>query len=193
MSLTINALPPAQEVKNATQTLHTEVEQILRPRLTSISTVNDYADILKMFYGFFQPLENSVQQRISSNDLPDIKERRKAAVILHDLKQLSQSTTNISLCSSLPFIANRAQAFGALYVMEGSTLGGKMIAKMLLKNAVVPKEALNFFTCYKEETGRKWKGFLHALNQQQEVDEIIQTANDTFLHLKKWMEQRLSS
>jgi heme oxygenase len=193
MPLTISILPVAALVKEATQQYHTEVENLLLPKLSSISTADDYAAILKMFYGYFSPLERCIQQHLTAAYLPDVPERRKAAAILDDLQAIGQSTAHIEHCTMLPQIENTAQAFGAMYVLEGSSLGGKVIAKMLLKNEAlsVTEDALHFFSGYKEETGSRWKTFLTALNGQTETKEIVASANETFFYLKAWMQHTL--
>jgi heme oxygenase len=146
-----------------------------------------------MFYGYFHPLEIKIQAHIGATQLVDIGERRKAGAILHDLARLSFSDNNIPECLRLPGINSVAEAFGALYVLEGSTLGGKMIAKMLLKKEAlsIPENALTFFTGYGEQTGPKWKSFLAVFNQQEKTSAVVRTANDTFLHLKSWMQHSL--
>lgn len=193
MPLTINTLPAAVVVKDSTQPLHTETENLLFPKLSSIQSADDYAAVLKAFYGYFFPLEERLLQHITPAELPDIAERRKAAAALHDLKRIGKSEAFVPLCLQLPSIQNTAQAFGALYVLEGSTLGGKMIANMLLKNKLlsVPGDAVTFFAGYREETGSRWKTFLEAFNRQGNVDEMVQSANNTFFYLKRWIQQTL--
>lgn len=193
MTLTLNALPLSAMVKDSTKTLHEEVEQLLLPRLMEIRDRDDYAVVLKMFYGFFYPLETKLPLYISETDLLDFSERRKTSSVLLDLQAIDHSIEHLSLCSSLPQIQSKAQAFGVLYVLEGSTLGGKMIAKMLRKNnaSAVPDDALHFFSGYGEDTGNKWKTFLQALNNQAQPADVITAANETFLHLKHWMQHTL--
>ena len=179
----------AQAIKQATQSAHEAVERLLLPKLTGISSLYDYGSILKMFYGFFHPLEEGIQRIITAGDLPDIKSRRTAYFLKEDLAAIGSASDTIPVCDSLPKITNKAEAFGAMYVMEGSSLGGRMIAKMLGKNEVVsiPSNALNFFSGYKEATGERWTLFLAALNSQQDVETVTEAANETFLHLKNWM------
>jgi heme oxygenase len=191
MPLAINDLPLAGLVKNATQTVHEEVEGLLLPALASIRTTEDYDSILKMFYGYFFPLEKQIENYIHAGNLPDIKERRKAASILHDLRQIGQPTENLFLCDALPAINNPAQAFGALYVLEGSTLGGKQIAKMLAKNPAIPDGATRFFSGYGEQTGSRWKAFLEVFNQQSQKEEVTAAATETFYFLKGWMQHAI--
>ena len=161
---------------------------MLLPVLSSIRTKDDYATILKMFYGYFYPLESRLEQQLQADDLPDLVERRKAASLLEDLQQVDHVTNDLLLCTALPPITNTAQAFGALYVLEGSTLGGKYIAKMLAKNPCIPAGATRFFSGYGDQTGHKWKSFLEVFNQQSEQETIMASATETFYYLKGWMQ-----
>lgn len=157
-----------------------------------MSSLQVYAAVLKMFYGFFHPLEDRIRQYISPALLPDIEKRRTASLIKKDLAVLGFSN-DVNLCTSLPQIENAAQAFGALYVLEGSTLGGQTIVKMFSKSETldIPADALHFFSGYKEETGKMWTVFVEELNKQQEAETIVHSANETFSFLKKWMQEVL--
>jgi len=189
MPLTIAAAQIAQAVKKKTAALHAEVEAILVPRLSTIQSIEDYSAILRTFYGYFNPLENRIQQYITPSVLPDIGSRRTSHLIIKDLAALNDFKEPM-LSSSLPAINNVNQAFGALYVLEGSTLGGKVVAKMLAKNSAVaiPPQAMQFFNGYGEQTGRMWTTFVDVLNQQRGEDEIVNAANETFFYLKGWMQ-----
>lgn len=88
-----------------------------------------------------------------------------------------------------------AQAFGSLYVMEGSTLGGKMIYKVVKELLGLDEQnGLSFFYGYGAETGNKWKIFQQSLlklssEHTNTDDQIIDSANHTFLQLKAWIER----
>lgn len=170
---------------------HADAEAVLQKRLSSISTPADYAGILKIFYGFFQPVQALIQSHLNETHLPDINERRTATYILSDLLALGIETDQLPISSSLPRIDNAAQAFGALYVLEGSTLGGRMIKKMLQAHPSIhfTEEQLRFFNGYGEETGPKWKVFVATLNQQHDPPTIVEAANATFSEFQKWIER----
>src|SRR5690349_8876990 len=112
MPSTLTAATVAQVVKNETAFHHQEVEQILLPRLNAIRSLEDYATILQMFYGYYLPLEKIIQQHISAAILPDIEIRRTAVMVVDDLNYL-QILPNQIFCSDLPPVSNTAQAFGA--------------------------------------------------------------------------------
>ena len=190
MPLTLATATVADVVKKETAFLHQEVEQLLIPRLNAIGSLEDYAAILQSFYTYYLPLEQAIQPYISSSVLPDIERRRTAMLIVDDLAFLGMPI-NENPCGAIPKIESTAQAFGALYVLEGSTLGGKMIAKMLARNGAVSiaPGALNFFNGYKEMTGKMWKEFVEVLNRQTETDTIVHAANQTFYYLKNWLQK----
>lgn len=184
----------AQLLKEETIVAHTKAENLLVPKISSIKTFGDYAALLKMFYGYFHPIEQIIRKYITVDILSDIDERRNSLFILHDLKALNYSTEHMSVCNEIPQIKNIADAFGCLYVLEGSTLGGRMISKMLMKNFYIrfDESNLNFFNGYKESTGARWAHFLSVINEQEENEgAMISAAIETFDGLTKWMEKTL--
>ncbi len=49
-------------------------------------------------------------------------------------------------------------AFGALYVLEGSTIGGLIIKKMISEK-LGSEEGMSFFEGYGKKTAERWKVF----------------------------------
>lgn len=179
-----------QELRYHTSSAHQQVEKLLVPRIRSVASMYDYASLLRVFYGYFKPLEDNIDHHLEKQYLPDYEQRRKAASLAADLGHISGSA-DIIYCADLPRITNTFQAIGALYVMEGSVLGGKVIKAMLLKN--LPADTLQgfeFFSGYGEDTGAMWKAFTDALDNNFNMpgahDEIVTAANDTFLKFKDW-------
>lgn len=193
MPLTMS-LSVAQLLKQETAVSHVHTENILSPRLASIHSFDDYAAILKTFFGYFHPLESMIRFYITPGILEDIDERRNSSFITNDLKAIGYSTEPLAFCTQLPKINSSLAALGAMYVLEGSTLGGRMISRMLMKNTLVPfsNSNLHFFNGYKDETGKKWTSFLAVLEEHAEgVDAIVSAANETFNCLTQWMEKTL--
>lgn len=194
MPLTIIQSTVSQQLKERTLHEHQESEAVLLPRLTSIQSFEDYASILKMFYGFFHPLEKEITSYISREVLEDIHERRNSAHLLLDLKATGYAIDGLAICKKLPSIQSLPEALGAMYVLEGSTLGGRMISKMLMKNSALGlnEEHLHFFSGYKEQTGNKWTSFQSLLDQyEDEADAIVFSAKQAFDCFTKWMKEVL--
>lgn len=184
----------AELLKKETIYAHKKSERILTQKLISITSYQDYASILKMFYGYFQPVEALVKKHLTKDVLNDINERRNSLFILQDLKAIDHSTDVLPICDDLPKINSCLEALGTMYVLEGSTLGGRMISKMLMKNTSVAFDNSNliFFNGYKEDTGKRWAYFLSVIDQYEEnAAVIVESANETFNCLTKWMERSL--
>lgn len=149
-----------------------------------------YASLLRLFYGFYKPVEDLVDLFVDKAYLPDHEGRRKSASILNDLAALGEPAPG-NLCNDLPIISNSYTAFGAMYVLEGSTLGGRIICGMLRKNLKTDLEAFSFFEGYGENTGIMWAAFKSKLDnytaEAARKAEIIDAATVTFVNFKKWM------
>jgi len=184
-----------KDIRSRTAQYHARLENT--PLLSSFARqeidLPAYLEILRRFYGYFYPLERQLEAFPELPVwLPDYTERRKAKLLLQDLNAL-HNNAEINFCESLPGMRTAAQAFGCLYVLEGSTLGGKIIYNVLKKQLHLDQTAgAAFFYGYGPATGAKWKTFgecLTAFARAEEADEeIISAANDTFLTLEQWMQ-----
>lgn len=176
-------------LKENTLASHQSLEKALLVRLKNIKSEKDYASVLAIFYGFMSPLEHEIAKTEVDMLLPDYFSRRKANWIENDLKLLSVNVSEIRLCRNLPPVEDAIQALGALYVMEGSTLGGQVITKMIADR--LPKlslQALSFFSGYKEDTIMMWDRFKQVLNAVPHNAEGIEvSAIETFTAFRNWI------
>lgn len=182
-----------EQIRTATAAEHKKLEDQLFPFLQNISSKEQYAQLLNAFYGYIFPVQEKIMQFIDRNVVPDIEERRNASLIADDLAALSLPL-NTSLSTQLPSITGHAGAMGALYVLEGSTLGGKIIANTISQK-LDSREALRFFRGYGPETGLMWKKFTHYLEHpvnRQNPENTVTTATETFRCFGIWFENQLS-
>lgn len=183
-----------KEIRSRTADNHARLENtpLLSPFSQQRIDLPAYLEILRRFYGYFYPLEQRLDGFPALREwLPDYTERRKAKLLLADLNSLHNGTEP-GLCADLPGISTDAEAFGCLYVMEGSTLGGKIIYNILKKQLGLSDLAgASFFYGYGPATGEKWKTFgasLEAFARETGTDEeIIAAANDTFSKFEQWL------
>jgi len=173
---------------------HEDLEAEMLPMIKGIRTKADYARLLRIFYGFYKPLEEGIDQYIGEHELPDLQQRRKTSLILDDLVQLGQPFSDIPIDASAPSINSIGDAFGAMYVMEGSTLGGKVISKMIASGlGINEQQGLSFFHGYGGETGSRWKTFLARLDVYSDTPEesaVVKTANDVFNRFQHWIKEK---
>ena len=151
-----------------------------------------YTRLLEKFYGFYHPLE--VKLGASLLEKPDnlrITERRqKGAWLAEDLAHLGVSdVSQLPHCRALPEVDSWPRALGTMYVLEGSTLGGRHISAML-KTSDIPADAQRFFSSYGAEVGSMWRSFCAILNELTAPDEqevAVANALATFACMQAWL------
>jgi heme oxygenase (biliverdin-IX-beta and delta-forming) len=150
--------PLLSALKSATEASHRGVEALLPGDLSRTSR-SDYTAYLTRMAGFQLPLEALVHDGHdwAAFGLPDAASRRRAPLLLADLAELGVELGDIRLASRLPAVADFARALGALYVLEGSTLGGQFLVKQLARN--VERLPASFFSGAGANTGALWSTF----------------------------------
>ena len=183
----------SEKLKEHTKQHHQLLEKKMVAQMKAITTPQEYAKLLSVFYSFFGGLEMALDKCIDLTLLPDYAQRRKSTALAQDLLDLSAPLPFFALRNDLPEIRDHIQSIGALYVMEGSTLGGKIIAKMMLQQLnVTDMPGLTFFNGYGEQTMSMWQTFKNSIDiplSSTEVEIIIQSANDTFLQFSNWFDK----
>lgn len=171
----------SSSIKEATKSAHQQLEVVVIKKLKAIRSNADYADLLKHFYAYFSKVEQAIAPFITTAILADYGARRNSAYLKQDIEALGFNTNDLPHAQA-PAINNVQEAMGALYVMEGSVMGGKIIVQMLAKGGVT--EGVSFFSGYGEDTGKMWTSFIEALNSSATTDAdkqaAIAAANKTF-------------
>lgn len=140
---------------------------------------------LAKMYGFLVPYEARLRRQSLGSEW-EAEARQRAHLILEDL-QLPAAA--LPLCPDMPPLASWPQLLGAMYVVEGSTLGGQVIARQLAK---LNSELRTYFLGYGEQTGSRWKAFCQLLAQEANPTNqtaIVQSASLTFQKLSAWLSQ----
>lgn len=174
-----------ERIKQATIESHQRLEKQVVQQLRQIRNPDDYGALLSKFYLYFNALEQALAPFIDASILTDFAQRRKADRLRDDLNSIGYPLPEPGNDLSLPGIGNAAAALGALYVMEGSVMGGSIIVSMLQEKSNI-YQGLTFFGGYGPDTGAMWQRFRESMNAQA-TDEaaaqtIIGTANNTFNH-----------
>jgi heme oxygenase len=181
-----------ERLRNETKTAHQQLEKATIPYIKQSTDEASYGHVLRMFYGYFSQVEEQIQALIDESVLEDIKERRQSAAIIADLKSIGAATENLATANELPVLKTVPQALGAMYVLEGSTLGGRFISQMLAKQLNrTAADGISFFSGYGEQTDTKWKKFTemmneYVINHPLNANEIVAAANETFSKFGVW-------
>lgn len=182
------------QLKEQTKVNHQLLEKKLVSQMRSIKNTADYTKLLVRFYGFFGGLENLIRMHPNLSFLKDQAERRKSSALANDLTYFETTLPPIATAVALPIIENYLQIIGVLYVMEGSTIGGKFIAKMI-QNQLNNQDTngLSFFYGYGDQTELMWTVFKDAIDgiimSASEKETVILAANETFMHFSEWFDK----
>jgi heme oxygenase len=183
-----------EKIKEDTLQNHQQTEKILIGKMKAMRSKLDYVALLNDFYGYFGGLEQQIERYVNTSNMTDYNDRRKTAAIAEDIEALGGIVPPIASGHELPEISNYLKALGALYVIEGSTLGGKIISKMVQQHLQLDGTAgLSFFSSYGDNTEQMWERFKDVLNHTpaspQEEEIITEAANQTFSKFKNWLEK----
>ena len=188
-------LPATDAVRSSTAKLHSEVEQALALP-GSIQTLADYRRWLMRFFGIYQPLEHLLSG-VAGWTATGIRidQLGHTEALLKDLKAMVCDLNDIELASreALPMVETLGHAFGALYVLEGSKLGGRYILKDLSNRLGRDIEGIDaFFTGYGPDTAVRWASFKVLLDKFSalrpvEFPEVIAGARMTYAAIAAWM------
>lgn len=186
-----------ESLRENTRACHESIEKnrllisLLEPDLSR----ENYVKVLQAFYGFYKPLEEMLLQNCNSTELKSaIESRLKTRLILKDLNILGQGEVScLPLCSQLPCADRISACLGILYVCEGSTLGGRVIAKSLhAATGITAESGGAFFNGYGADTSSMWKDTCRILNgvsqdNQIQITESVMSAVETFDTLNNWL------
>jgi heme oxygenase len=154
-----------------------------------------YRALLARFFGIYQPLEEQLARIGWSAAGFDFVKRHKAGILKRDLEVLGLSPDEVDalpLCRRLPPLASLPQGLGALYVLEGATLGGQIIIRQVREKLAIGETTGGaFFAGYGAATGSMWRSFLEVLEHEGGTPsaalEVEQSALATFSCFETWM------
>ncbi|WP_192085934.1 biliverdin-producing heme oxygenase [Algoriphagus sp. Y33] len=191
MSLAISSPSFAQKLKQNTSHLHRELENlpISKSILKAEVTTKDYLKYLDLMCDVINDVETEIFPLVK-HVVKDLDKRRKRHLITQDLRALGfDKSTHAKVLKDLKMEIPTGFAMGILYVIEGSTIGGKIISKHIQKTLGYSSEmGATYFAGYGEFTGLFWKNFLIELLAYEKThnngNEIIEGANYTFAIIK---------
>jgi len=177
----------SEYLKKYTAEFHDAAEKLFNSDkiFSKTFTLEDYKKIINTNYLMLLHSENKIFNSLSDkfSESLQLDQRVKLPLIEKDLESLVLE--NKTATHNLEF-ANEFEALGAMYVIEGSTLGGNVIAKQLSKTEGFEDVTFNFFGCYQENTGSMWKNFKEVLDTEvteENYNEVLSGAKKLYTFL----------
>jgi heme oxygenase (biliverdin-IX-beta and delta-forming) len=180
------------QLKESTAKEHAALEKQLVTRIKNIFSIAEYIQLLWLMHGYYHPIEKLLSPYTSH--MAGIGDRRKSNHILRDIAFLQPGAEpSIRSCTQLPAVRSTASAMGVMYVLEGSTLGGQVITKMISRQLQLPDtDGFSFFNPYGVHTQQRWHDFKVLLEDsfsEEEKAAIVHAANETFSTFNQWVKQ----
>ncbi len=180
-------------LRHSTQKLHADVERHLdldRPYWSAQS----YRHLLEKFWGIYHPLEKLLASVDWANCGIEFSERSKTDWLLADLAYCDiwpATIGDLDVCNALPRLDDMASGLGALYVLEGATLGGQVILRNIGPQLGLSQAAGGrFFASYGSQVGAMWRDYLSILERQAGATDvenaITRSAVETFSAFERW-------
>lgn len=163
-----------ERLRLATRDAHLRLEDEVDfdGRLVSLDA---YRGFLEDFYRFVGPVEAGMTRLDLESLGIDFPARSKLAWIEADLEDLGHTRASLETLPRFhgaPALADPLDALGAMYVLEGSSLGRQvMFGKLTPRLNIRPGWAGRFFNGYGKNTGRMWQSFVAILNEAGEDPE----------------------
>ncbi|SFA38108.1 Heme oxygenase [Pedobacter suwonensis] len=155
-------------------------------------SIDQYKKLLTINYIVHQKLENALANMLdlAIAERLDMKGRFKLNALEKDLDYWEISSLTLPGLNFELFIPEQhtAEVLGALYVLEGATLGGNVIKKHILANPnfINQEGGLNYYGVYGDELSTKWKSFVMVINEhvaEADYERCSNSANQTFNNL----------
>lgn len=138
--------------------------------------------------GGFLPVEGALDSGGAERVLHDWPERRRGHLLRADLAALNVTPPE-PFCSS-PFISIKASMLGAIYVLEGSRLGGAVLKR------AVPNLFPRRFLEARQAAG-SWRKLLQALDdlliRPNDLDAAVAAAKEVFARFERAADAQLEA
>lgn len=180
-------------LKNDTAEAHEALERALdlaRPVMERAT----YVALLEGFRGFVAPWEARLAAALPERLQGFAREREKTALLDADLRYLSDGArdpADLPACTALPVLDSLPRALGSMYVLEGSTLGGRFIGPAMAQRfALADHLGYGYFDPYRDHTGSMWNAFKTRMAAEiapEQAGPAIAAARETFTALQAWL------
>ena len=148
----------------------------------SVRSRADYVVLLERFHDLHAPLERHLALPAWSADWQrlgiDLDEHRRAASLEDDLRRLDAAPRAPG--ADVPLLRSFGEALGCLYVLEGSAIGGRVLAPAL--RPVVGDAPMSFLGGDGRARGRAWQSVRAALRRADDAltEDVVRGARAVF-------------
>lgn len=174
-------------LRAATADAHAGLEAGLDWR-ARVATRDGYRGLLARLHGIHAAWEPAIAAALADDAF--LAPRLRLAHLRADLAWLGCDPA--SLPEPRPVaLRSRAEGFGALYVLEGSTLGGQVILRHVARlHGITAQAGGSYYGGRGDRTGALWREFLAALEQcagAAAAEQAARSAIAAFAAIRAWL------
>lgn len=178
-----------EEIRKETAALHSRLDALeLTKRLMHKQvSKEDYSNYIQCFYALHALIEPLLYQE-ATHHIPNIDKNQRMSALKADLELLKVPELVMAVPVETSFISSKSY-LGALYVMEGSRLGGRFIARHLRE--WLPENEVPAFHFLEEAPEVGWKEILARVSTREhnQRTEIIASAKYMFKFVEEVLER----
>lgn len=185
-----------QALRRATHDVHARLEARLA-LFDGPPSRTRYRMLLAAHHGFYAPIEGRLPEAALRARGFDLEARRKIPALRADLRDLGFDDAAIDAlprCRTIPSIDPAdGSALGVAYVLEGATLGGRVLSRHFRSTLGIDEtHGGRFFVGYGDQTGDRWRAFVEILGREGRDREgsIVAAATATFESFERWLATR---
>ncbi|MGM0481905.1 MAG: biliverdin-producing heme oxygenase [Pseudomonadota bacterium] len=191
-----------EQLREQTRPAHAalEAQALLQRLLSSQLTEREYGQLLQSMLAFYQSLESELipatAALLARHPDPDYRYLPRAPLLANDCRALGFDSRDVNHSPVSPRLdGSGVYLLGVLYVIEGSSQGGRLIARHLDHTLGIKQNSgASFFNIHRWDNSwtafRQWLSRDLAYHYQDDIKKMIKGANTTFStlhsHLDQW-------
>lgn len=157
---------------------------------TAFAELSTYRAFLERLYGFHAPMQPLLEARTAAALPALLPLPPRPALLEQDLRHLGADPATLPICSALPIPEGIAELVGTLYVIEGSALGGAVLARLATRSLGLGASTGTAYLAGDAALSSRWKLVVATIEQvgaEHGVDGIVAGAARTFDGMEAWL------
>lgn len=180
-------LRPREILRSRTQQLHQNTESQLHWDQV-FSSRSAYQRFLLAMLRITIPADEAINRQLSNQEPSWLADRRTSAWLVDDFRKIEDGAVSLDDTENVAdfdFVDSLAQAAGVAYVLEGSAMGGAILARSLEERLHITADSGGkYLHGYGKQTGAHWgavTSWLDAvLTEPAMIDNAVDAAAQTF-------------
>ncbi len=168
-----------------THAVHAALEELplLRRLMSPQVQPEDYRLVLRAFYRAYLPLCEHLRRSLGPWAHAQLAPQQLVALLREDVRHLPGDLPEPLAAACLPALATADEALGAWYVLEGSAMGGVIVARHL-QRCLQGELPMAYMARRKSDSDQRWRQFeahfMECLSSGARIEAVIRGAEAAY-------------